>query len=220
MKPFFKLLVFCLPCLIWIMCGSCDIDPKVKTFSGTITVPDAAYWDHIKMGIFSGGLAGTFPAINHDDNGMTVHESRLIYTQNDDGSLRQLSQVAGSSYNIASSGGLTRTYSFTLPSAYPGYNESYYVTCFYDANDDDLLDVIDSSAAGQQALGEFNRFTTKPSTNLAMPGDIGVFFFCRAYNMDLSPEDEYMYGNEFEKIGLFASTSMDFNYNITANSGW
>jgi len=188
---------------------------------GNMTVPDSSYWDHVKIGIFSGGTAGLYPGLATFDNSGGVGSYRVVYSNSYDSSPVPIPTVGGSSYSINGSGATQRSYSFTLPTTVPPTNVHYYFAAWYDGNSNDILDLVDSYSVPE--AGEFNRSATKAivNANTQVPTDITVNFFSLssfdAGKYKYSGWDNAAY-NDMNTID--ATNNSGFNFDITANSGW
>lgn len=209
--------------------GNGDGSDILNVFYGTITVPDSGYWDNIVLGIFSGGTGGTYPQLDWDTENSSSTIYRLFYSENDDGSDVEIPQVSGATSSIASSGATSRTYSFELPLTLPQEEEYYHVVCFYDDDLDGNIDLTDMDPwvdSGITALGEYNRFPAKDTTNVDdEPTTITIFYFIESQDMEGNPTGNYKYvgyDEDYynEQMELDNENNQDIDFAITANTGW
>lgn len=195
-----------------------------RVLSGTIQVADAAYWPIVKIGLFSGGSAGTYPSLNTDDNWGTVNDLRLVYKGNWDASAVEVSTLVPA-LMFTSQGATSRAYSLELPMV-PGANIYYYLAAWYDGDGDGKLDAVDSGDAELIDDGEFNRVPTKATLNIHdQATTIAIQYLLQSKNLSMELNGKYKYQGYDddaynEQLELDASTNKGFNFAITADSGW
>jgi len=192
-----------------------------RVVSGDVMVPDNTYWPWIKLGIFSGGSAGTYPDLGTMDNGAGVSNYRLYYSLLDTGVAAPINPVAGTVYAITGTADMLRAYTFELPSTLPADSEYYYYAAWYDNDDDDILDLVDDFDPAVIPNGEYNRCATKAETNA--DGDPTVITI---HDFRTSMSGSYKYtGHDnagYSNAGTDLDTSTDsgFDFPIDNNSGW
>jgi hypothetical protein len=196
--------------------------------TGTITVPNNTYWSTVKLGAFSGGTLGAYPALNTSETS-GVGSYRIIYSGNT-GVARPVLPLAGTSYSITGTGDFSRDYSFELPTAVPQLtssdDERYFYAAWVDGNGNDTLDLADQIS--QIAFEEHNRCATKATTNThGVPTTITINFFMQSTDSGGNPSGNYKYnGHDLdsipynEAVDLTTDNNNGFNFTISAASGW
>ncbi len=195
-----------------------------RVVSGSVMVPDNTYWTWIKLGIFSGYTAGTYPDLDISAGGGGTGDYRVYYSLLNNGTAKAVQPVGGTSYIITGSGDTLRDYTFELPSTVPAASDYYYYAAWYDGDNDDFLDLVDSSSFAVIPNGEYNRCATKATTNTA--GDPTVItishFMASGWT---SGSYKYIGWDEAavpynEQKDLDTSTDSGFDFQISNNSGW
>lgn len=206
-------------------------DPTGWVVEGTITVPNSSYWTFLKLGVFSGGTAGTTPYLDSDDDSNGVSMYRVVYANLNDESDVEVAAMSTTSYTISDTTGTSSSYSFELPPVLPVEDEEYILAAWYDGDADGNLDLKDADPflkADIVKLGEFNRLPTKETLDGDdNPTTIVIENFEESLDpTTLLPTGNYKYvgydgGSYTEWIEITTDAdSSGFNFNITANTGW
>jgi len=228
-----KKLVVLLAVLSLLALFGCELDgggTATRVIEGSISFTSAPNWDTVKLGVFSGGSAGTYPSLGSDDNSLGVNSYRLTYTDANDDSVLDVSPVAGSTANISSTGDTSRTYSFELPATLPVEDEYYHFVSWKEtggAGEDGMLRLADTSDPGiVMDDAEMNRLPTRDTTNLSdEPTTITIFYFIQSQDLDSNPTGNYKYvgyddAAYNEQLELDTENNSGFDFAMATVGGW
>lgn len=217
--------------------GEDDGANSTPVVSGTITVSQESDWETLKLGLFSGGEAGAYTALDDLFNGFDglATEVRLAYNDNSAGSGTPVSVSPSATLDtVTGTGATTRNYSFTLSAPAPAEDQEYFFAAWLDADDDGTLDLVNASFSEYttHATGEFNRLSWKNTLDSDdQPTTIMVHGFLRGFSEEqatfLQPIDgTWKYAgydgdgyNEQNNLNSAANTS-GFNFTMVPNNGW
>jgi hypothetical protein len=188
--------------------------PVFPYIKGKITVADSAYWDYIQIGVFfqSGNSADDSYHLGYAYD--TNNVFRMNYANAMDGSTVLYTPMV-TNWEIASKTGTECDYYIDLPATRPAASNNLQVVAWYDTNLDNKIELKDSFTTSVIQQGEFNRY---PTTTLSSAEKQVTTFYdggsnYAGYKFNAQP------GN-FLANQLSSDNSSNFNFNISANTGW
>lgn len=195
---------------------SCDFPERVTgDFTGTITVSEHAYWEHVAIGLFHSSELDSEDShyLLPVDNGEVW---RVAYSNAKDGSTVRFAPAVPVPIVDNRNSPTERSYGVDIPVESMPAGASYYLVAWYDSNLDGKLDLRDAEQHDPDTIakGEFNRLPYFYSEDTLYW--MGSVYYSEA-------ESTFKYATLVPGQGggtPVTDTMPDFDFTITADTGF